>query len=104
MSADRCDKLCKKKDSSSEFNNIAEVLFKVLIIGDVNVGKSSLLKRFVENTFVNAYSATIGVDLKTTKLSFGHKLVKLQVWDTGECNVYVLYSNVWVQLDQPKSR
>ena len=64
-----------------------EFLFKVLIIGDVAVGKSSILKRFAENVFHAHYGATIGVDFKTKKLNLRGKDVKLQIWDTGMINV-----------------
>ena len=39
-------------------------LFKLLIIGDSGVGKSSLLVRFADNSFLGNYVATIGVDFK----------------------------------------
>ena len=61
-----------------------EVLFKVLIIGDVGVGKSSILKRFAENVFDCKHGSTIGVDFKTKKLHLRGKSVKLQIWDTGK--------------------
>ena len=60
-----------------------EILFKILIIGDVAVGKSSIVKRFAENVFDPKHGSTIGVDFKTTKLNLRGKSVKLQIWDTG---------------------
>ena len=47
-----------------------DYLFKVLIIGDSNVGKSSLLLRFADNSFYGEYISTIGVDyrIKTLKV------------------------------------
>jgi GTPase SAR1 family protein len=38
--------------------------FKVLVLGDVGVGKSSILERYCSDTFSNTYSATIAVDYK----------------------------------------
>lgn len=38
--------------------------FKVVLIGDSSVGKSSLLRRFADDSFEESYLATIGVDFK----------------------------------------
>lgn len=58
--------------------------FKLLIIGDSGVGKSSLLLRYINDSFENRLSATIGVDyrVKVTTLLDG-TMVKLSIWDTA---------------------
>lgn len=58
-------------------------LFKLLIIGDSGVGKSSLLLRFADNTFSGNYITTIGVDFKIRKINVDGEMVKLQIWDTA---------------------
>ncbi len=38
--------------------------YKIVLIGDSSVGKSSLLRRFADDSFEESYLATIGVDFK----------------------------------------
>ena len=59
-----------------------DYLFKLLLIGNSSVGKSSLLFRFVENVWDDSFVPTIGVDFKLKTLEVNGKKVKLQIWDT----------------------
>ncbi|XP_067929284.1 ras-related protein Rab-18A-like [Watersipora subatra] len=56
---------------------------KILIIGESNVGKSSLLLRFTDDRFDPEQAATIGVDFKVKTLSVDSNNVKLAIWDTA---------------------
>jgi len=58
--------------------------FKVLLVGDANVGKTSILKRYAENRTTDEYTSTIGIDfkMKIVKLG-GRRNIKLQLWDTA---------------------
>jgi len=60
-----------------------DYLFKVLIIGDASVGKSSMLLRFTDDSFDEHIQSTIGVDFKVKHLEVGGKRVKLTIWDTA---------------------
>jgi small GTP-binding protein len=63
---------------------IADYIFKVIIIGPAAVGKTSLIRRFVEDQFSSNYKFTIGVDflVKTLRLE-EDKIVRLSIWDVG---------------------
>ncbi|KHG28961.1 Ras-related RABC2a -like protein [Gossypium arboreum] len=62
-------------------NNNCDYSFKILLIGDSGVGKSSLLVTFISN-FVHDLSPTIGVDFKIKMVTIGGKRLKLTIWDT----------------------
>lgn len=62
----------------------AEYTFKCIIIGPAGVGKTSLMRRFVENQFSLTYKFTIGVDFLIKKVEFEKgRLAKLSIWDVG---------------------
>lgn len=54
---------------------------KIILVGSYGVGKTSLVKRFVSNTFSDKYITTIGVKIEKKEIYFEDKTVKLLVWD-----------------------
>lgn len=64
-------------------NNNYDYSFKILLIGDSGVGKSSILLSFISNSLHHDLSPTIGVDFKMKLLSVGGKRLKLTIWDTA---------------------
>ena len=58
-------------------------IFRICILGDQNVGKTSLIKRFVEGSYSGNYSATIGVDFKVITLKYKDIVSKVHIWDTA---------------------
>ncbi|XP_043560726.1 ras-related protein Rab-38-like [Chiloscyllium plagiosum] len=59
-----------------------EYLFKVLVIGDLGVGKTSIIKRYVHQIFSQHYRATIGVDFALKVLHWEEDtIIRLQLWD-----------------------
>jgi len=63
---------------------MAELSFKVIVIGPAAVGKSSLIRRFVDNKFTLQYKFTIGVDFSTKLIEYDkEKKARLTIWDIG---------------------
>jgi Ras-related protein Rab-1A len=57
--------------------------YKMILIGESNVGKTALLNRFADNTFTNNFITTIGVDFKECNINIDGKDYKIQLWDTA---------------------
>uniref|UniRef100_A0A3B3YR02 Ras-related protein Rab-36 n=1 Tax=Poecilia mexicana TaxID=48701 RepID=A0A3B3YR02_9TELE len=56
---------------------------KVVVVGDLNVGKTSLIKRFCKDVFERDYKATIGVDFEIERFQILGVPFSLQIWDTA---------------------
>lgn len=69
--------------SDFPFLSCSDYLFKLLLIGDSGVGKSCLLLRFADDSYVESYISTIGVDFKIRTVEQDGKTIKLQIWDTA---------------------
>lgn len=54
--------------------------FKILILGDSNVGKTCLVYRFCDGQFSENYISTIGIDFKVKTINLAEIPVKLQIW------------------------
>ena len=60
-----------------------DFIFKIVLVGDSGVGKTSIAEKFVDNTFSGGFESTIGVDFKTKIIDVDSKKIKLQIWDTA---------------------
>ena len=60
-----------------------ELKFKIIIIGDSGVGKTSMLLKYVDDYFPETHIATIGVEYKTKTLIKGKYKISLNIWDTA---------------------
>ncbi|XP_019869299.1 ras-related protein Rab-33B-like [Aethina tumida] len=67
----------------SKSNATPDRIFKVIVIGDSNVGKTSLTYRFCEGKFLPFAEATIGVDFRTRIIDVDGEKILLQLWDTA---------------------
>ena len=56
--------------------------FKIIVIGDSGVGKTSLIKRFTKDKFSPGYLTTIGVEFESKDIQVNGEKVQLQIWDT----------------------
>ena len=68
---------------NEEEDSSYEIIFKTLIIGDANVGKSNLLIRYVKNEYVPDIKSTVGVEFGSKILKIYDINVKVQIWDTA---------------------
>jgi len=61
-----------------------DCMFKILLIGNSGVGKTSFLLQYCDNKFNPAFVSTVGIDFKVkTVVTQDKKRIKLQVWDTA---------------------
>ena len=73
-------------------------IFKVIVIGEVGTGKTSIIKRYCENTYSDNYKSTIGVDFGVKKISHLGQNFLMQLWDVGgqerfACMTRIFYKN-----------
>jgi Ras-related protein Rab-1A len=69
--------------STAKGSDEYEFIFKVLLLGNSNVGKSSLFLRFVDDIWNDTFVPTIGVDFKIKTFDIDEKKIKMQIWDTA---------------------
>ncbi|XP_050554472.1 ras-related protein Rab6 isoform X1 [Spodoptera frugiperda] len=68
--------------ASGEFGNPLRK-FKLVFLGEQSVGKTSLITRFMYDSFDNTYQATIGIDFLSKTMYLEDRTVRLQLWDTA---------------------
>jgi len=75
--------ICSCHKNMSTAGHRKKHLLKIIILGDSNVGKTSLMNQYVHKRYSNQYKATIGADFLTKEVMIDDKLVTLQIWDTA---------------------
>ncbi|KAG7444300.1 GTP binding protein [Guyanagaster necrorhizus] len=68
---------------SADFSSTPPKRTKIVLLGDQSVGKTSLITRFMYDTFDNTYQATIGIDFLSKTMYLEDRTVRLQLWDTA---------------------
>jgi len=67
--------------SNDAVNPLAK--YKLVFLGDQSVGKTSIITRFMYDTFDSTYQPTIGIDFLSKTMYLDDKTVRLQLWDTA---------------------
>ena len=67
---------------------MAELKFKIILMGDANSGKTSLITRYIKGEFISASFPTIGETLYTKKLLINNQNVLLKIYDTAGVEDY----------------
>jgi Ras-related protein Rab-1A len=82
----------EKKEEEGQYGLVKQVsgvasqpdyVFKICLVGDANVGKTSLLTKYCDNVFKESYNNTIGVDFRCISYRYKDTLCKVQIWDTA---------------------
>ncbi|XP_018423074.1 PREDICTED: ras and EF-hand domain-containing protein-like [Nanorana parkeri] len=79
----KCITLSEKTSSSQEMHGNPDHIYKIIFVGNTNVGKTSFLQRVYEGSFNKDVSATIGIDYHFKTLIVDNKQYVLQLWDTA---------------------
>ena len=80
-----------------ETREIREFVFKIVIIGDAAVGKTSLINRFVENSFSEDYRATLGANIVRKDVNLDNTKVRLIMWDLAGQEKYRVVRSMYFQ-------
>ncbi|KAJ8886112.1 hypothetical protein PR048_012321 [Dryococelus australis] len=72
----------EKNATAQQSGDKREHLYKILVIGELGTGKTSIIKRYVHQFFSQHYRATIGVDFALKVLNWDtNSIIRLQLWD-----------------------
>ena len=74
-----------QKETKNNLNNNKKQTFnfKIIVLGDIAVGKTSVIGRYITNTFSEEYKSSISCEYKEKKIDIdGENIANLQIWDT----------------------
>ncbi|MCP4763978.1 MAG: GTP-binding protein [archaeon] len=77
-----------------------EYVMKICLLGDGNVGKTSLVYRFIENRFSTDFKSTLGVNLLKRKVTIDDDTVSVQIWDLGGQDAYKKLRKLYLEGSQ----
>ena len=68
---------------ASDQSNVGKYKYKIVFLGNQSVGKTSIIHRFIYDSFDDSYQATIGIDFMSQKMYVEDKIIILNLWDTA---------------------
>lgn len=68
-------------EDPSELYDTSEYSFKIIIVGDPEVGKTSITLRFTNKAFLRTYIPTLGVNITDKNIRVDHSIIKVIIWD-----------------------
>jgi len=92
--AERHEKL-KESICQSELDECANYAFKFIIVGSHEVGKTSLIRQFVEKKFSHDYRATIGLNIFAHNFDFQGNEIHVQLWDIGAQQYFKRFRKIY---------
>ena len=60
---------------------MGELDMKIMVLGDIGVGKTALIRRYVDGEYIPDYKISVDLDFKQKQLSLGEDRLNLQLWD-----------------------
>lgn len=69
--------------ANTQTTSVPYAKHKLVILGDQSVGKTSIITRFVYDSFETGYTATIGIDFLSKTVYLADRPIRLQMWDTA---------------------
>ena len=60
-------------------------LYYILLLSDTNVGKTSLLNRYLDQKFYSNHNATIGIDCRIKLFEYDEQKIRFGIWDINGC-------------------
>ena len=91
---ERHEKL-KESICQSEIDECSAFSFKFVIVGNHEVGKTSLIRQFVERKFFQDYRATIGLNIFAHNFDFQGNELLLQLWDIGAQQYFKRFRKIY---------
>lgn len=84
--------------SNGEDQGPIKKVLKVLVVGEMGTGKTSLIRQYVQGFFSEFYKTTIGVDFATKEIEWDEKItISLQLWDIAGQERYGNMTRVYYQ-------